>query len=710
MPVPQRRRLSRLGSRGGLALLLILLDAASAFAQTDARPLTALRLEWLTQLARHDAADWKNDLVSAPRESKFSVGRFQDPGTVLNVLRPVLTADYEALRNRLTVLESSARSRREDVQKEWTEVIRARTEFREYIESQEAAYGFEFESGSRTALKLMPIDAALAAWALVALIAANRVRARWQRLARRRTRRAAAATILLCLSLLHGCDLPTAANRTWINRQQAELTTANREAEIAADRAEAAAEKKWQHAVDAWARLVAAPGGGLDALVIRAENEIRDRLGRIAVETCLADRLAGDAEAEKAKMAEEKERLDRLISGARLWSIAAAAVRITVAVALLALCVVPLWRSARAGRAALRRAARQCPRCFKRDRLRVERRAAAETATSRLRGNDTAAKVEKKETGFVECAHCGLRLRLNYLKVPRLCFPAVGIPGSGKTHMLATAYHAVQKGTAPTTATIQPAPSLGDRRFDQYIELIVESRGTAGGTVHALPDPIMIHLRDNDPAGTNSALVNLFDYSGELLNDRIDMSDLRKNAVRMDGFMLFLDPTQLYGGAGRVTLKDQLAKLREFLTDMRDERGIAVGTVIPVPVAICIPKFDLLVAESPIGGQAVYFIRHLMAKLNPDPRRTTLELLAARSELVEQMLPLMFPGVDIRGIVEGFFGKQVMFFPVCSVNLFENELGVADLSRRSAIVPFGVAEPIVWLLHMHGYEVLADRR
>ena len=196
-------------------------------------------------------------------------------------------------------------------------------------------------------------------------------------------------------------------------------------------------------------------------------------------------------------------------------------------------------------------------------------------------------------------------------------------------------------------------------------------------------------------------------YSGELLNDKIDMSELRKNAVRMDGFMLFLDPTQLYGGDGKVTLKAQLGKLKEFLTDMRDERGVAVGTVIPVPVAVCIPKFDMLLTENPIGGQAVHFTRHMMERMNPEPKETTLDTPAARSELVEQMLPLMFPGVDIRNIVEGFFGKQVMFFPMSSVNLIESELGVADLSKRSAILPFGVAEPIIWLLHMHGYQVFA---
>jgi hypothetical protein len=200
--------------------------------------------------------------------------------------------------------------------------------------------------------------------------------------------------------------------------------------------------------------------------------------------------------------------------------------------------------------------------------------------------------------------------------------------------------------------------------------------------------------------------VNLFDYSGELVNQTIDRDRLKKQAVKMDGFMLFLDPTQLYGDGTNVTLDRQLAALNEFMADMREARHVPVGQVIQVPVAVCIPKFDLLVTENPIQGQSVPFIRQLLSEMNPSPKQTTLGTIQGRSAVVEQMLELMFRGVDIRGLVESYFGGLVMFFPVSSVSLFENELGVKDLSKRT-IAPFGVAEPFLWLLHMHGYEVFA---
>ncbi len=52
--------------------------------------------------------------------------------------------------------------------------------------------------------------------------------------------------------------------------------------------------------------------------------------------------------------------------------------------------------------------------------------------------------------------------------------------------------------------------------------------------------------------------MNLFDYSGELVNQKIDKDRLKKQAVLMDGFMLFLDPTQLYGDGANVTLDRQI--------------------------------------------------------------------------------------------------------------------------------------------------------
>lgn len=702
--------------------LLVLLAPDPALAQSDVTDkLTALRVEWLTQLARQDAATWEADLIAAPRETGLSVGNFRDPNAVLKELGPVLNRDYVAVRNRLVTLDARAKLKREEVQKEWAEVYRQRAAFRQYAEKQQAAYGFGFESGTPVGFQFNILDALLLLWALAVALIGLRLRMKEKRLEIRRARRAVmTAGLFVALCGLPGCGGPQSIDaRPWSEREEGELTTAVKEATESANTATTLANQKWQSAVDGWAKLVAAPTGTVEAEVQRGEAEIRDRLRNVMTETRLADRLAKDAEEQRTKLADEKARLDRLEGGARWRSIAVATFRIVMAVTLFVLAIAPYWMARRARRAALRLAARTCPRCFRLDTLKVERTGARReeggAISSSRRGRKPAPKpVEPQEPGDAEvvCNKCGLRFRKSYLRVPRLCFPAVGVRSSGKTHMLATAYDRVRKRTVPTVATVQPAKSTNEgeaeRRFEQFIHLIVNLRGEAGATDRTLPNPILVHVKDTDPKGPNGALVNLFDYSGELVNRDVDVNQLKATAVRMDGFMLFLDPTQLYGEEAKVTLEEQLSMLDEFLAEIRKQRKVPVGGAVPVPVAVCIPKFDLLLTENPISGQAVPFTRYLLEQLTPgNPRETSLAMIRERSDVVEQMLPMMFPGVDVREIVEGYFGRQVMFFPISSVNLIESELGIKDLARRSAIVPYGVAEPIVWLLHMHGYEVFA---
>ncbi len=686
--------------------------------------LVGLRLEWHTQQARLEAAGWESDLVAPPRPGGTSVGNFREPDFVLKELLPVLTTDYEALRNAVRKLAEAAATRREEAQKDWAEIYRQRIAFRQYTDQQQAAYHFDFDSGTLPPLRPTVLDTIMVAWAAFVWVMAVRLGRNVQRVAIRKATRATALVVLFGLFSLSGCSSGHVFDgRPWAVREEATLTAEIQDSATKADAATAAANQKWTATVNGWAALVAvhgARGDTVESVLRRGETEVRDRLRAAIIDARLADRLAKEAEAERGQLATDKTKLDDLTSGAKFRAIAFAVVRCVGAVLLLGVAVAPYWRSRRVVAAQVRSDARKCPRCFS-EKLIVEKRGspsgdAEKSSGPRYRGPKAKLKAKPepvpeeddgpKETGYIECKSCGFRFRRSYQKVHRLCFPAVGVRSSGKTHMLATAYDRVRKRIAPTAAAVQPAPSLGDARFEQYIDLILTLKREAGGTVHDMPDPVMLHLRDADPAGPNTALVNLFDYSGELVNQSIDRDRLKKQAVKMDGFMLFLDPTQLYGDGTNVTLDRQLSALNEFMADMREARDVPVGQIIPVPVAVCIPKFDLLLTENPIQSQSVPFIRQLLGQMNPPPKQMTLDTLKNRSAVVEEMLELMFRGVDIRALVESYFGGQVMFFPVSSVSLFENELGVKDLSRRT-IAPFGVAEPFLWLLHMHGYEVFA---
>jgi len=720
--------------RLGLAIATFVLAVAPASSnaqpEASADKLTTARLEWQTQLARQDVAIWETDLLSAPRGAGLSVGNFQDPTAVLKELRPVLTSEYDSARNRAVTLAGKARERCEEVQKDWAEVVRQRTGFRQYAEKQQAAYGFDFDSGTPPGFQPNFIDGLLVLWVFATGFVAFRLGRKERRLDIRRAQRAAVAMLLVGLIALPGCGGPPAGAdvRPWAVREEADLTAKLTDATEKTKDAEHAASDKWKANLEGWVALVAASGPAgkekVDEVVRDGETAIRDKLRDAAIQAKLADRLAKDADEQRGKLAEDKAKLDDLVAGSKWRTVAVTAGRVMLALLLFAISISPFWTVRKARNAAIKLAARTCPRCRTLDTLESERVGSPESEESDddeplskyARGKAKAkakpkpkpkeAKPEEAADEEVQCTKCKLRFRKSYLTVPRFCFPTVGVRSSGKTHMLVTAYDRIVKRTAPTVAAVQPAPSTRDRdtetRFDELRDLILNRRAEAGPNDLVLPNPILIHVKDTDPVSPNSALVNLFDYSGELINPAVDVNLLRQTAVRMDGFMLFLDPTQLYGDGANATLDQQLGMLDDFLANMRTARRIPVGEVIPVPVAVCIPKFDLLLEDNPIGGQCVQYIREMLDNLSPPPKQVTADIIRERSDLVEQMLPLMFPGADIRSIVEGYFGKQVMFFPMSSVSLFEHELGVKDMERRT-IAPYGVTEPLIWLLHMHGY-------
>ena len=717
---------------GAAAVVVALGGTARAEPPPPPERLGELRYEWHRQHARKEAAGLEADLIPPPRPDGPSVGQTQDPSALVNELRQVLNADYDALRGAALKLAESARARAETAKRDWEEVYKQKVAFRRYADEQQAAYGFDLDTGEQAQLRFTALDAGVLAWAAVVLAAALALGKRARRVSARRAKRAAGLAAVVLLLLVPGCSGPSAQGpHPWAAREEAELTARTKEVTEQADAAAAEADAKWKAAVDGWAKLVATPGAAgasAETAVRDGEAQVRERLQSALRDSRLAARLAKEAEADKAQLATDRAKLDDLKAGARWRATGFAAARCAAAVLLFGLAVQPYRRAVRKEAALVKADARKCPRCFS-EKLVVEKTGTI-PAPARLGAEEedaprpryraanrkppppkrkpAPAPAEPTESGYVECTTCGFRFLRSYQRVRRLCFPVVGVRNSGKTHLLATAYDKVRKQVAPAAATVIPAPSLGDERFDLYIDLILNLKRDAGNTLHDVntpPDPVMMHVRDTDPAGANTALVNLFDYSGELVNQKIDVDRLKKQAVKMDGFMLFLDPTQLDGRKGGVTLDRQIAALNEFMADMREARRVAVGEVIPVPVAVVVPKFDLLVTRNPIGGQSVQFVRKLLADLSPaQPKKTTLKVLQGRSDLVEDMLELMFRGVDVRSLVESYFGPQVMFFPVSSVSLFETELGVEDLSKRT-IAPYGVAEPFLWLLHMHGYEV-----
>ncbi len=81
----------------------------------------------------------------------------------------------------------------------------------------------------------------------------------------------------------------------------------------------------------------------------------------------------------------------------------------------------------------------------------------------------------------------------------------------------------------------------------------------------------------------------------------------------------------------------------------------------------------------------------------------TWDVIEARSRLLGELRDTIWPGWEIQRQIDDLFGGRYLFFPLTPVGL--DGAGEADLSLRT-ISPFGLLEPLLWLLEMNGYPVL----
>ncbi len=307
-------------------------------------------------------------------------------------------------------------------------------------------------------------------------------------------------------------------------------------------------------------------------------------------------------------------------------------------------------------------------------------------------------------TGLVRCHNvisespfeeCEFDFPSMFRPVPKLCFPTLGVPSAGKTHWLAMVYRELMKGNAPDSVEFARIRSRSSEDFDRVVEeILAYKQGPAATKVNSLPKPLVFNFIDQDRMGRSNILVNIFDYSGEVLRGMTLEDHQRQRAFTADGYFYFLDPTK--------TADEQTKPLANFRQDVRVVKKLRAGQQIRCPVALCVPKIDLMTTEpyaDPSGGDAVSdFYRELaMIGWEMDVRS-----IAARSALMRRLRDTIWPGWEIERQIDDLFGGRYMFFPFTPVGL--DGLG-EDLGNR-VISPVGILHPLLWLLHMNGYRVL----
>lgn len=344
----------------------------------------------------------------------------------------------------------------------------------------------------------------------------------------------------------------------------------------------------------------------------------------------------------------------------------------------------------RASKRRIDRWERTCPLCLGEGFLQVRR--ADETGESRM-------VVCRNIVREMPQEECGYRFPAAFRELPKLCFPTLGVPQAGKTHWLAMLYWALNHGYHPKSVQFEKLKLQTSTELDRLVEDILRTRlGTAATQRDRIPHPVVFQFRDQDFWGRANLLVNIFDYSGEVTVDMKIEDYRRRRALDADGYFFFLDPT--YPAA------PQAQALLDFRDDVRRMRGLSPNARLKTPVAICVSKIDLLSNQAgrlPGGAEAIEHFYAELGRIDPTGEAFNVKVIEARSRLMSELRKTLWPEWDIERQVRELFGSRFLFFPLTPVGLEGS--GETDLSLRT-IAPFGLLEPLFWLLRMNGYCIL----
>ncbi|MFH1921250.1 MAG: hypothetical protein ABIP48_15390, partial [Planctomycetota bacterium] len=204
---------------------------------------------------------------------------------------------------------------------------------------------------------------------------------------------------------------------------------------------------------------------------------------------------------------------------------------------------------------------------------------------------------------------------------------------------------------------------------------------------------------DNDPWGRSDLLVNVFDYSGEVTEGALSTlnDEQRRRALKADGYIFFLDPTE--------PLENQKSGLTRLRRDLRVTRKVRPNRSLQTPVALCVSKIDYVASMAP--DFAGHFNDELR-RIDTEGEDMSMEFIEARSDLALKLCRRIWPGWDIERLIRDLFGGRYRFFPLTPISLDVPENVSPDDLRDRAVDPFGIVEPLVWLLHMNGYPILKE--
>jgi hypothetical protein len=478
-----------------------------------------------------------------------------------------------------------------------------------------------------------------------------------------------------------------ASPRSRITQQNAALETRREDLEAGRKEltgAHAALQEAWHNRLS----------GGLPARNRLPEQwqQLRESVLTASETLAMLEVISNGLNADRAELSEKGEELHAQETATRWYLTVRRWIRGLLGTALLGLTAAGgVWYSAGVVRRR-RITADTCPLCLGRGSLQTEQSDPAEVADLDIVRCSNLVSQEP-------CEECDFSFKAAYRTMTKLCFPTLGIPQAGKTHWLAMLYWGLNHGNYPKTVEFERVRSQSSENFDRIVEEILYSRiGTAATQQDRIPYPLVFNCRDHDPLGRSNLLVNIFDYSGEVTSEMGATDYRRRRALEGDGFLFFLDPTY--------PSEVQAKALADFREDLRLIKGVKAGRRLRTPVALCVSKIDLLAGHGyrlSDGSDAVARFYEDLSRIDPSGESTRRSVLEERSRLTSRLRSVIWPDWQVERQIDDLFGGRYAFFPLTPVGL--EGRGEADLSLRT-ISPFGLLEPLLWLLQMTGHPVL----
>ena len=322
------------------------------------------------------------------------------------------------------------------------------------------------------------------------------------------------------------------------------------------------------------------------------------------------------------------------------------------------------------------------------------------------------------------CKENNFRLPKRFQSFAKLSFPMIGCGSSGKTHWLLNIYSMNRKGTISTkkNAALYKIDVIDNKEFNKRERALAEQHSDGASvqpTLATATPPLIFSLKDNKnlPLGFPDAfrsrgLSLFFDYAGEVRQDRYKPTQeiiSRSNGIVYLLDVMNVDKSQIDFTNWKNNKQDPLLRTNNNDTQYQTDeiagktyadfviaRNLTEPNPLDIPVAICLSKIDLLPFQGPMkGSYGKKFLKELENCKHP-ANRWSLSTIMDRSDIIRNYLPLIFANKGMIEIFDQKFGSNYMFFPVANRGL-DPDLSFGD--------PFGVMEPLLWLQHMHGFNV-----